>query len=83
MLHFKSVTGYGMIKQLSEHLVHIGADRYMEKLGLNPNVFSQFSDRLEKKPLYVCVIDQKLAAIIAVADPIKESTFAAIERYIS
>ena len=62
-------------------MVHIGADRYMEKLGLNPNVFSQFSDRLGeegKTPLYVA-IDQKLAAIIAVADPIKESTFAAIE----
>ena len=48
---------------------------------MNPNVFSQFSDRLGeegKTPLYVA-IDQKLAAIIAVADPIKESTFAAIE----
>lgn len=31
-----------------------------------------------KTPLYVA-IDQELAAIIAVADPIKESTFAAIE----
>jgi Cu+-exporting ATPase len=78
---FKSVTGYGIEATVSEHLVHIGADRYMEKLGLNPNVFSQFSDRLGeegKTPLYVA-IDQKLAAIIAVADPIKESTFAAIE----
>jgi len=78
---FKSVTGYGIEAKVSEHLVHIGADRYMEKLGLNPNVFSQFSDRLGeegKTPLYVA-IDQKLAAIIAVADPIKESTFAAIE----
>lgn len=78
---FKSVTGYGIEATVSEHLVHIGADRYMEKLGLNPNVFSQFSDRLGeegKTPLYVA-IDQKLAAIIAVADPIKESTFAGIE----
>jgi len=78
---FKSVTGYGIEAKVSEHLVHIGADRYMEKLGLNPTVFSQFSDRLGeegKTPLYVA-IDQKLAAIIAVADPIKESTFAAIE----
>lgn len=78
---FKSVTGYGIEAMVSEHLVNIGADRYMKKLGLNPNVFSQFSDRLGeegKTPLYVA-IDQKLAAIIAVADPIKESTFAAIE----
>jgi Cu+-exporting ATPase len=52
-----------------------------EKLGLNPNVFfSIFGSfgRRRKTPLYVA-IDQKLAAIIAVADPIKESTFAAIE----
>src|SRR5690606_40967295 len=72
---FKSVTGYGIEAKVSEHLVHIGADRYMEKLSLNPNVFSQFSDRLGeggKTALYVA-IDQNLAAIIAVADPIKES----------
>lgn len=28
---FKSVTGYGIEATVSEHLVHIGADRYMEK----------------------------------------------------
>jgi P-type E1-E2 ATPase len=51
------------------------------KTRFESQCFSQFSDRLgrrRKTPLYVA-IDQKLAAIIAVADPIKESTFAAIE----
>ncbi len=53
---FKSVTGYGIEATVSEHLVHIGADRYMEKLGLNPTVFSQFSDRLgeEENPSLCC-----------------------------
>jgi Cu+-exporting ATPase len=41
------------------------------------SIFGSFGRR-RKTPLYVA-IDQKLAAIIAVADPIKESTFAAIE----
>jgi Cu+-exporting ATPase len=63
---FKSVTGYGIEATVSEHLVHIGADRYMEKLGLNPNVFSQFSDRLgeEGKPLSMLRLTRNLLPLL-------------------
>lgn len=53
----------------------------MHQLGLDTNSFQAIAAQLGeegKTPLYVA-IDQQLAAIIAVADPIKETTYAAIE----
>ncbi len=77
---FEAEPGFGVAAQVGEHRVNVGADRYMRKLGLNVDVFSQTAHRLAdegKSPLYAA-IDGRLAAIIAVADPIKESTPAAI-----
>ncbi|GGY52469.1 copper-translocating P-type ATPase [Bacterioplanes sanyensis] len=78
---FESVTGLGIRARVSEHDVHIGADRYMQQLGLEVSEFAQTAARLAdegKSPLYAA-IDGKLAAVIAVADPIKEDTPAAIQ----
>jgi Au+-exporting ATPase len=78
---FESVTGLGIRARVSEHDVHIGADRYMLQLGLEVSEFAQTAARLAdegKSPLYAA-IDGKLAAVIAVADPIKEDTPAAIQ----
>lgn len=78
---FDSIVGAGVKGQVNGQWLHIGADRYMHQLGLSTTAFDQVAVRLGqegKTPLYVAVEDQ-LAAIIAVADPIKDSTFAAIE----
>ena len=78
---FNSVTGYGIQAKVGEHLVYVGADRFMQKLGLDPSVFADTAARLGvegKTPLYVAMDDQ-LAAIIAVADPIKPTSFSAIQ----
>lgn len=78
---FDSIVGSGVKGQVNGQWLHIGADRYMHQLGLSTTAFYQVAVRLGqegKTPLYVAVEDQ-LAAIIAVADPIKDSTFAAIE----
>ncbi|WP_104490774.1 heavy metal translocating P-type ATPase [Acinetobacter indicus] len=78
---FDSIVGSGVKGQVNGQWLHIGADRYMHQLGLSTTAFDQVATRLGqegKTPLYVAVEDQ-LAAIIAVADPIKDSTFAAIE----
>lgn len=77
---FESVTGMGVRAKLGNVRVEIGADRYMRSLGLTVAAFAQTAERLGqegKSPLYAA-IDGRLAAIIAVADPIKESTPAAI-----
>ncbi|RBA23545.1 heavy metal translocating P-type ATPase [Herminiimonas fonticola] len=81
---FESVTGFGVRAAVSaagvETCVEIGADRYMTKLGLDPSMFASIATQLGdegKTPLYAA-IDGKLAAIIAVADPIKTTTADAI-----
>ena len=77
---FDSVTGFGIKAEVEGQAVHIGADRYMQQLGLDVTPFKDEAAHLgqeAKTPIYVA-IDQKLAAIIAVADPIKDSTYAAI-----
>lgn len=78
---FESLTGFGVRAQVEGHDIHIGADRLMIQLGLPVEAFSAKAQALGeegKTPMYAA-IDGKLAAIIAVADPIKTSTPAAIE----
>jgi Cu+-exporting ATPase len=77
---FDSVTGFGIKAGVEGQAVHIGADRYMQQLGLDVTPFKDEAAHLgqeAKTPIYVA-IDQKLVAIIAVADPIKDTTYAAI-----
>src|SRR5690606_14026691 len=77
---FESVTGMGVRASAGGAPVHVGADRYMRELGLDVAIFADTAQRLGregKSPLYAA-IDGKLAAIIAVADPIKPTTPAAI-----
>ncbi|OYR20015.1 heavy metal translocating P-type ATPase [Brucella thiophenivorans] len=77
---FESIPGFGLKAHVAGHEVAIGADRYMAKLGLDVVVFADDASRLGDEgqtPLYAA-IDGKLAAIITVADPMKETTPAAI-----
>ena len=77
---FSSVTGYGIRASVGGHEVAVGADRYMQKLGASIDVFADVAKRLGdegKTPLYAAV-DGRLAAIIAVADPLKASSIDAI-----
>jgi len=77
---FDSVTGLGVEAEVEGVRVEIGADRFMTKLGLDTALFTETAHRLGdegKTPLYAA-IDGKLAAIVAVADPIKETTPEAI-----
>jgi heavy metal translocating P-type ATPase len=78
---FDSVTGFGVTAAAGGQRVDVGADRYMVKVGLDVSGFGDTATRLGdegKSPLYAA-IDGKLAAIIAVADPTKETTPQAIQ----
>ncbi len=77
---FESLTGFGVAAKADGARIEIGADRYMVKLGHDISAFAETAERLAqegKSPLYAA-IDGKLAAIIAVADPIKPTTPEAI-----
>ncbi|ECY0577314.1 gold/copper-translocating P-type ATPase GolT [Salmonella enterica subsp. enterica serovar Derby] len=80
MSGFESVTGMGVYATVAGTRVDVGADRYMREIGVDISGFATTAERLGqegKSPLYAA-IDGQLAAIIAVADPIKPSTPAAI-----
>ncbi|MDL2693839.1 gold/copper-translocating P-type ATPase GolT [Salmonella enterica] len=80
MSGFESVTGMGVYATVDGTRVDVGADRYMREIGVDISGFATTAERLGqegKSPLYAA-IDGQLAAIIAVADPIKPSTPAAI-----
>ncbi|WP_180002044.1 MULTISPECIES: heavy metal translocating P-type ATPase [unclassified Acinetobacter] len=78
---FDSITGAGVKAQVLGQQIHIGAERLMQQLGLSVDIFKEKAQQLGEQgrtPLYVA-IDQQLAAIIAVADPIKVTTYSAIQ----
>jgi heavy metal translocating P-type ATPase len=77
---FDSVTGFGVRAEAGGLRVEVGADRYMARLGLDVGLFADLAARLGeagKTPLYAAV-DGRLAAIMAVADPVKATTPEAI-----
>ncbi|ACO78302.1 copper-translocating P-type ATPase [Azotobacter vinelandii CA] len=77
---FEAVTGYGVRAMVDGVRVEIGADRFMARQGLDVSGFAQEARRLgdeAKTPLYAA-IDGRPAAMLAVADPLKETTPAAI-----
>lgn len=78
---FEAIPGFGARAWVGNRQVEVGADRLMARLGLDVSAFAPVVERLAgegKSPLYAA-IDDELAAIIAVADPIKPSTPAAIQ----
>ncbi|WP_246318906.1 heavy metal translocating P-type ATPase [Peteryoungia desertarenae] len=81
----EAVTGFGVTGIVDGRRVAAGADRYMVKLGVMAadatdnalkDAMARFADE-GASPLYVAV-DGRLAAAIAVADPLKETSVAAI-----
>jgi heavy metal translocating P-type ATPase len=77
---FTSVAGFGVSAIAGGQRIAVGADRFMVKLGLDATPFAAEAVRLGdegKSPLYAA-IDGRLAGILAVADPIKETTPQAI-----
>lgn len=81
VLDFVAAPGYGVSGRIDGRTVLVGADRSMTKNGIDISSFSDQAAALGdagKSPLYAA-IDGRLAAIIAVSDPVKETTPQAIE----
>lgn len=78
---FDSITGFGVQASVGGRQVLIGADRFMEREGVDLGALAGKSGSLASKgktPLYAAV-DGQIAAVIAVADPVKPTTPGAIE----
>lgn len=80
---FAAIPGMGARGVVDGRVVAVGADRYMESLGLNTATFAETAARLGaegKTPLYAA-IDGVLAAVLAVSDPVKPGTPEAIAAF--
>jgi Cu+-exporting ATPase len=77
---FAAEPGFGVSGKVGGRTVLVGADRAV-KAGLDVSIFTGQAlllSNLAKTPLYAA-IDGRLAAIIAVSDPIKDTSAAAIQ----
>lgn len=77
---FRSITGYGVAATVEGQDVMVGADRYMNREGIEIAALVETEAELAgrgRTALYAA-IDGKLAAVIAVADPVKPASQEAI-----
>ena len=77
---FTSITGHGVSGHVGQRRVLVGADRLMQREGIDIAALAQAEADLARRgrtALFVAV-DGKAAAVIAVADPVKPSSAAAI-----
>lgn len=77
---FEAVPGHGIRATVGGRLLQVGADRFMAASGIDVSPLAeaaQSAGEAARTPLYAA-IDGKLAAMLAVADPLKPTTAAAI-----
>jgi Cu+-exporting ATPase len=80
VLEFESITGHGVIATVAGRRVAVGADRLMAREGVDISALREAEDRLARKgrTALFAAIDGRAAAVIAVADPVKPASAAAI-----
>lgn len=79
---FHSVTGHGVEGIVDGHALLFGNEKLMRDRGIDIEQYLPSAQRmasLAQTPMYLAV-DNQLAAIIAVSDPIKEDSIEAIKR---
>lgn len=79
---FQAIAGHGVEAQSDDGSLLFGNDKLMQERNVSITDFADKARELAdeaKTPMYFAV-DNRLAAIIAVADPIKEDSIAAIRR---
>ena len=79
--NFEAVTGKGVRGNVGGRAVALGNSAMMQEMGLNATKAEAQADalRAEGKTAMFIAVDGALAGIVAVADPIKESTAQAIK----
>lgn len=77
---FESITGYGAAARVAGRKVLVGADRLMLREGIDPAELCAEALSLAERgrTALFAAIDGKIAAVIAVADPVKPTSAAAI-----
>jgi len=79
--NFESVTGQGVHGEVAGHKVAVGSRRFMETLSRVPQALADRAEalRAQGKTALFAAIDARVTVVIAVADPIKETTPEAVK----
>jgi len=79
--NFEAVTGKGVKGKVEEHEVALGNSAMMSLLKIDTSAHNGRADhlRMEGKTAMFVAIDGRFAGLVAVADPIKETTSEALE----
>ncbi|PIY68767.1 ATPase P, partial [Candidatus Roizmanbacteria bacterium CG_4_10_14_0_8_um_filter_39_9] len=79
---FSSISGHGIEAVVEGKHVLVGNLKLMKDRGVDPSLLQSEIDRLlnDGKTLMLIAIDGKMGGVVAVADPIKETTQRAITR---
>jgi Cu+-exporting ATPase len=77
---FQSITGKGVTGRIEGHKVALGNIRLVDELNITPGRLSEKAEsmRSEGQTAMFVIVDGKIAGLLGVADPIKESTPEAI-----
>ena len=78
--NFQSLTGKGVVGQVDGHEIAIGNYGLLETMKISAAPLAATADELRRQghTIMLIAVDQKAAGMIAVADPVKESTGEAI-----
>lgn len=78
--NFESMTGHGVRAKVANRIVLVGADRLMTREGLEIGALADEEQRLAEqgRTALFAAIDGRVAAVIAVSDPVKPASAAAI-----
>jgi Cu+-exporting ATPase len=77
---FKSITGKGVVGKVDGRSVALGNRKLLEELSIDPGSFDARAEELRREghTVMFVAVDGRAAGLLAVSDPIKESTFEAI-----
>lgn len=78
--HFEAVPGYGLYAVVAGKPLYVGADRYMAQLSIDISPLESQANQMAeegKTPIYLA-LDNQLAGIMAMSDPIKEGSLEAL-----
>lgn len=77
---FEAIPGYGVRAQVAGHQVLVGADRLLEREGIALGGLKETETKLaiRGRTALFTAIDGRVAAVIAVSDPVKPASAAAI-----
>ncbi|MFQ5477451.1 MAG: heavy metal translocating P-type ATPase [Candidatus Binatia bacterium] len=79
---FEALPGYGLSATVGGQELHIGADRYMKRLGVDVSRLKERAEELadQARTTVFMARDGRLAALLGVADPIKDGSVEALSR---